>query len=142
MGARSATAALAALALLHPGVRAQVPESAAAGLKIVILAGDDAVNVVSQRTAVPPIVEVRDRNDHPVAGAVVVFRSDGHVTFANGARSVTLTTNANGRVTVASESPARTGNSQIEVRASFEGRSVSSIIRQTNVQTAAQAQAI
>ena len=42
-------------------------------LKIVVIAGEGAVNVIQQKTAVAPIVEVRDRNDQPVAGVVVTF---------------------------------------------------------------------
>ena len=42
-----------------------------ASLRIVVIAGEGSVNIVQQKTAVAPIVEVRDRNDLPVAGATV-----------------------------------------------------------------------
>ena len=43
------------------------------GLRIVVLEGEDSVNIIGQGTAVPTVVEVRDRNDLPVSGASVVF---------------------------------------------------------------------
>jgi hypothetical protein len=55
------------------------------GLKIVVVEGEDAVNIIQQRTAVSPIVEVRDDNDLPVAGALGVSpsnRSDSHDAFS------------------------------------------------------------
>ena len=58
-----------------------------AGLKIVVIAGEDAVNIIQQRTAVAPIVEVRDRNDLPVAGVAVVFAiRGGGASFAGGTK--------------------------------------------------------
>ena len=38
-----------------------------------VLEGEDSVNIIEQGTAVPTLVEVRDRNDLPVAGASVLF---------------------------------------------------------------------
>ena len=35
--------------------------------------GEDSVNIIAQGTAVPTLVEVRDRNDLPVSGASVLF---------------------------------------------------------------------
>ena len=46
-----------------------------AGFRIVVLEGEDSVNIIAQGTAVPTLVEVRDRNDLPVAGASVLFSS-------------------------------------------------------------------
>src|SRR5262245_52529650 len=52
------------------------------GLKILVLEGEGAVNIIQQETAVTPIVEVRDRNDQPVSGAVVRFAiSKGRASF-------------------------------------------------------------
>ena len=39
-------------------------------LRIVVIEGEDAVNVIQQKTAVAPVVEVRDQNGLPVPGAV------------------------------------------------------------------------
>lgn len=68
-----------------------------AGLTITVIEGEDAVNIVQQKTAVAPVVEVRDKNDQPVAGAIVRFAiRSGRATFG-GARNLTVTTNAAGR---------------------------------------------
>src|SRR6185436_14297577 len=49
----------------------------AAPFKIVVIAGEASVNVIQQKTAVAPLVEVRDRNNNPVSGAVVTFAVQG-----------------------------------------------------------------
>ena len=49
----------------------------ASSLKIVVLEGEGAVNIIQQKTAVRPLVEVRDRNNLPVAGASVTFTIGG-----------------------------------------------------------------
>ncbi len=76
-------------------VRASVDQSA--GLRIVVIEGEDAVNIIQQKTAVAPIVEVRDRNDQPVAGAIVRFAIHGGRATFGGAQTLTVTTNAVGR---------------------------------------------
>jgi len=73
MGSRSASplhtlvAALLVLAvgLTNVEVRARAQSSAQkpTALRIVVIEGEDAVNIIQQRTAVGPIVEVRDDND-------------------------------------------------------------------------------
>jgi len=115
--------------------------SQAAGLKIVVLAGEDAVNIIQQKTAVAPVVEVRDRNDEPVAGAVVVFAIRGGKATFNGARTQTVTTNGVGRAAVTGLTPIASGALQISVTAAFQGQTVAATIAQTNVLTPAQAAA-
>jgi hypothetical protein len=39
-----------------------------AALKIVVLEGENAVNIIQQKTATVPVIQVRDQNDLPVAG--------------------------------------------------------------------------
>src|SRR6185503_18264073 len=105
------------------------------------LQGEDAVNVIQQRTATTPIVEVRDRNDQPVAGAVVRFAvRSGRASFS-GARTLTVTTNAAGRAAVTSLTPTGSGALQISATAAFQGQTAVVTIAQTNVMTAAQAAA-
>ncbi len=110
-------------------------------LKIVVVEGEGAVNIVRQGTATAPVVEVRDRNDQPVAGAVVTFviRS-GRVTFS-GARTFTVTSNAVGRAAAAGLTPTGSGAVQIGASAAFQGQTAVATIVQTNVMTAAQAAA-
>jgi hypothetical protein len=108
-------------------------------LKIVVLAGEDAVNVIQQKTAVAPIVEVRDRNDLPVAGATVVFAVNGPgATFA-GAQTLTVVTNAAGQATAAGLTPTMTGALRISATATFQGQKATVTIAQSNVMTVAEA---
>jgi hypothetical protein len=132
------------LVTVKPGARASVRTqltAAAPPLKIVVLEGEGAVNIIQQRTAVAPIVEVRDRNDNPVSGAVVRFAiQKGRASF-NGARSLTVTTDALGRATAAGLTPSGSGALQIGTTAAFQGQTAAITIAQTNVLTAAQASA-
>jgi hypothetical protein len=113
------------------------------GLRIVTIAGEDSVNIIQQRTAVAPIVEVRDRNDNPVAGALVTFSIQGgqNATFGGGLQSLTIATNAAGRAAAVGLSPTASGAVQINVAAAFQGQTAAATITQTNVMTAAQAAA-
>lgn len=110
-------------------------------LHIVVIEGEDAVNIVQQKTAVAPVVEVRDRNDQPVAGAIVRFAiNQGRGTFA-GARTLSVTTNAAGRAVASGLTPTGGGALQIGASATFQGQTVVATITQTNVMTAAEAAA-
>src|SRR5690348_6692230 len=101
-------------------------------LRIVVIEGEDAVNVVQQKTAVAPVVEVRDRNDQPVAGVVVQFAiRSGRATF-NGARVLSVTTNAAGRAAATGLTPTGSGTLQIGASAAFQGQTAAITIAQTN----------
>ena len=112
-------------------------------LRIRVIAGEDAVNIIQQKTAVAPIVEVRDRNNLPVPGAVVTFAVEGGkaASFAGGASTLTVTTNAAGQAAAAGFSPLVSGAVQINVEAAFQGQVIAATIAQTNVLTAAEAAA-
>jgi hypothetical protein len=113
----------------------------ASPLRIVVVEGEDAVNVVQQKTAVAPVIEVRDRNDQPLAGVVVRFAiSKGRATF-NGARTLTVTTNVAGRAVATGLTPTGSGALQIGASAAFQGQTAVATIAQTNVMTLAQAAA-
>ncbi len=123
---------------------APIPGAAqSTALRIVVLAGEDVVNIIQQRTAVAPIVEVRDRNNNPVAGAVVTFSIQGgqNATFGGSLQSLTMATNAAGRAAAVGLSPTASGAVQINVAATFQGQAAAATITQTNVMTAAQAAA-
>lgn len=128
--------AFALAALLITGARAQSP-----ALRVVVLEGEDAVNIIQQKTAVRPLVEVRDRNDLPVAGAIVTFSIPGGASTFGGASTLTLATNAAGQVAVTGLTPSVAGAFQIQVSAAFQGQIATATIAQTNVLTAAQAAA-
>jgi hypothetical protein len=88
---------------------------------------------------VQPTVEIRDRNDLPVAGAVVLFAVRGRgATFANGVRQLSVTTNL-GRATVSELTPIGRGTLEIQVSANYQGQAATATIHQTNFASAAEA---
>ncbi len=113
-----------------------------AGLRIVVIEGEDGVNIIQQKTAVRPVVEVRDRNNLPVPGVLVTFSIEGGkaATFG-GASTLTVATNAAGQAAVSGLTPSVAGAFQIQVSAAVQGQVVTASIAQTNVLTAAQAAA-
>jgi hypothetical protein len=124
------------LAAVTAGVLSQ------AGLKIVVIAGEDAINVIQQRTAVAPVVEVRDRNNLPVSGLPVTFTIGGSgASFGGGVSTLTVTTNALGQATAAGLTPTASGAIRVTASAVLQGQTATATIAQTNVMTAAQAAA-
>ena len=113
-----------------------------AGLRIVVLSGNDNINIISQGTAVPALVEVRDRNDLPVSGASVLFLlgEGGTATLNAGLLQVSLTTNALGQAAV-TVNPLASGAVELSVSAAFGGETATAAIVQTNFATAAEAAA-
>jgi hypothetical protein len=122
---------------------AQAQSPPAAGLQIVVIDGENAVNIIQQRTAVAPIVEIRDRNGLPVAGAVVTFSVQGNLaTFPGAVSTFTAVTNTAGQAVAAAVQPMAAGSFSIQVNAVFQGQSAVVAIAQSNVVTAAQAAAV
>jgi hypothetical protein len=105
-------------------------------LKIIVIEGEGFVNNLKHRTARDPVVEVRDRNRRPVAGALVTFaapQSGPGATF-NGASSITVTTDSAGRATATGFQPNQIkGRFQINIEARSEGRVARASIQQRNV---------
>jgi hypothetical protein len=124
-----------------PAQDAQPP--AAGKLNIVIVEGEGAINNVRQRVAREPIVQVEDENRRPVAGAAVTFllpNQGAGASFANGAQSLTITTDAQGRAVARGLRPNNVnGRYDIRVNASHQGRTASATISQTNAVAAAAA---
>jgi hypothetical protein len=113
-------------------------------LKIAVLAGEDGVNIIKAKTAVKPVVEVRDKNNLPVAGAYVAFaapESGAHVTFAHGSSTYSTVTDSSGRATIHIMKAVGPGHFKISVNASFQGQTVTTAIAQTNYLTMAAASA-
>jgi len=128
---------IVALAILTTPLAAQN-----AGLRIVVIEGEDAVNIIQQNTAVRPLVEVRDRNNLPVPGVLVTFSIEGGKAASfGGVSSLTVATNAAGQAAVTGLTPSAAGAFQIQVQAAFQGQVATATIAQTNVLTAAQAAA-
>lgn len=106
-------------------------------LEIVIVEGEGAINNVKERVNREPIVQVEDENHKPVAGAAVVFflpdQGPGG-TFADGTRSLTVTTDAQGRAVARGIQFNRaSGQMQIRVTATASGQTATATITQTNV---------
>jgi len=123
--------------ILQPGMLAQ-DSVTKERLHIEILKGDRGVNILKTKTAIKPIVEVRDRNDHPVADVAVTFTApnDGpSVVFLNGSRSITLMSDPDGQVVVEGMEPVNPGRFQIAVSASLQSETVVTAISLTNVLT-------
>lgn len=130
--------AMGTFVLISIGVASAQP----APLRIVVLEGEGAVNIVQQKTAVRPLIEVRDRNNLPVAGASVTFSIGGggqSAVFAGGAQTLTVTTNAAGQAAASSFSAVSSGAVQIQVQAVYQGQIATAAISQTNFATAAAA---
>jgi hypothetical protein len=114
----------------------------APALRIIVLAGEAAVNIIQQKTAVSPLVEIRDRNNLPVAGATVTFSIGGGgsgAAFAGGAQTLTVTTNAVGQAAASGLNAISSGALQIQVQAAYQGQLATAAISQTNFATAAAA---
>jgi hypothetical protein len=110
------------------------------GLHILVIDSEDGINIIKKKTAVKPVVEVRDRNNLPVAGAVVIFSSPGDgptVVFANGSHFATVTTDAQGRATALGSKPVNVGKFQLDVSASYQSETATLAIAMTNVMTMA-----
>jgi len=126
--------------ILQPGMLAQdVATVTKERLHIEILKGDGGINILKTKTAVKPVVAVRDRNDRPVAGVAVTFTApnDGpSVVFLNGSRSITLMSGPTGEIVVEGMEPVNPGAFQIAVSASLQSETVVTAISLTNVLTA------
>jgi len=120
-----------------------VPASAQdkGGLNLVIVEGDGAINNIRQRTAREPIVQVEDENHKPIAGAAVVFLlpdQGASGVFANGSRTLTVMTDNQGRAVAHGFHPNGVqGKLQMRVSASYQGKTASATISQTNAVAAA-----
>jgi len=116
-------------------------QTAPASLNLVIVEGDGAINNIRQRTAREPIVQVEDENHKPVAGAVVVFllpNQGAGGAFANGSHSLTVITDEQGRAVARGLRPNTVqGQFQIHVNVSYNNRTASTNINQTNAAGAA-----
>lgn len=132
---------LLVLQLVIPPAPAQAP--APLKLNLVIVEGDGAINNIKQRTAREPIVQVEDENHRPIAGAAVMFslpNNGASGVFANGARSVTVLTDSQGRAVARGLKLNKvSGEMKIRVNASYQGQTASTEITQTNTVAAAAA---
>jgi PKD repeat protein len=120
------------------------PAQGADTLKVIVVDGDEAANIVAERLAAEPVIEVRDKDDRRVPGAVVRFvirktRDRLLASFGNGQAEVRTLTDYAGRASVNAVSPIEPGSFQIDVEASYRGQTGKAVIRQTNFPTTADA---
>lgn len=106
-------------------------------LQILVIGGEGSINNVKQRTAREPVVEIRDRNNRPVAGAVVLFeapRNGASGTFIGGSRTLRVSTDAQGRAAGQGFRPNHSaGNFNLQITASFQGATATASIHMSNV---------
>jgi hypothetical protein len=106
-------------------------------LRVAVVVGEGARNKINQKESVEPVVQVQDANGKPIEGASVVFslpaRGPGG-TFDNGGKTLTVTTDPQGRATARSIQVNRLkGSFNIQVVASYQGRSGNAVIAQKSV---------
>jgi PKD repeat protein len=134
------------LLVLLVGVSSLLVPQAPDGLRVIVIDGDEAANIVAERIAAQPVVEVRDREDRQVAGAVVRFyirrtvRNRLAALFSNGQSEATTLTDVAGRAQASSITPLEPGSYQIDVQVSHQGRNATATIRHTNYPTRADVQ--
>ena len=108
-------------------------------LQILVIGGEGSINNVKQRTAREPVVEIRDRNNRPVAGAAVLFeapRNGASGTFFGGSPSYRITSDAQGRAVGQEFKPnSNTGEFIVQVTATFAGATATASIHMRNVTT-------
>ena len=109
---------------------------------LIVLVGQDGVNIIKAKKVVAPVVEVRDKVRRPVAGLYVTFispNSGPHVTFAHGRSTYSTVTDADGRAMVHEMKAVGQGPFKINVTAAFHGETITASIAQTNYLTLAAA---
>ena len=105
-------------------------------LRIIVLEGEGAVNHIPTRAATAPVVEIRDQNDQPLEGALVVFQlpaSGPGGTFAGGERLHKSITDARGQAgTRGLLINDQAGRFAIKATATFQDLVNTAMISQTN----------
>jgi len=122
--------------LLSFGLRSARGQDDQAGLRILIIEGDGALNNIKDKTLKPVVVEVQN-NGAPAPGAVVTFTLPNQGpggTFLNGTPSMTVNADALGRATSSGIHPnGAAGPMPIRVAASLGGMTANATVNQTNV---------
>lgn len=117
-------------------------EAAPTGFRINVVKSEPQNNLRKGR-ATKAVVEVRDRNNKPVAGALVLFALPGNGpsgTFVGSARTLTVTTNSAGQATATYTPNQVAGMFSIEASAQVNGATVATTsISQANIAAAAAA---
>ena len=134
MNIRSSLALLCSVALLCAPSYAQQAGDQPEQYQLFVLRGESAQNNIKKGRATKAVVEVRDRNNKPVAGAAVLFLlpdSGPGGAFVGGAQSATVTTDSAGQAAVTYQPNSVSGNFNMKV--SVKGTNTSTTISQTNL---------
>lgn len=129
---------LSAFLALPPAAWGQDPPPQS--IRILVLAGQDAINNIEPKTATQPVVEVQDDTGSSVAGAEVIFTTPAagpSATFYGATRTTTLTTDKQGRAAVSGMMPnTDLGVFEMQVTATHRALQAETVITQTNAQGA------
>lgn len=113
-----------------------VPAPMIENLKVLVLEGQRSINSTTRHVGIQPVVEVRDQNDRPVEGAVVVFRlppSGPGGTFPGKELTLRSGTNARGQAAASGFVPNDAlGKFDIHVTATYQNQTGEATISQTN----------
>jgi hypothetical protein len=115
-------------------LRGQSPQTTPSALNIVVIEGEGIVHNVRERNRRDPVVRIEDQSGAPIKEAAVVFTlptegSSGE--FANGSKTLTLVTGADGLAKAQGMQVSRVnGKLPIHVTASYRGLSARTIINQ------------
>ncbi|HBY58444.1 MAG TPA: hypothetical protein DEH78_01395 [Solibacterales bacterium] len=137
---RPAAILLSLLFILPPACLPQAPPK---DLTILVLEGSNATNLIPLKQGVPPVVEVRDRNERPIEGAEVTFElppTGASGLFPNKELRKTVRTNTQGQAVAAGFAPNEVaGRFAIKVSARFGPFVAQATIQQSNVLDLAEA---
>ena len=114
-----------------------------AAIKVVVIEGEGAANIVANKIAIRPHVEVRDAGNVPIPDVKVTFvlpKVGARAAFRDGRETFSVLTSINGRARAAEMEPLGIGTFQITASAEHQGQSASAVITQTNYATVWDAQ--
>ena len=105
-------------------------------LNLIVVDGGSAINDLRQRTPRTASVRVEDESGKPVAGAAVAFtlpEQGATGTFSGGSKMLATMTDEKGMASARILNPTGSGNMEIRVNASYQGRMGSTFISQVNM---------
>ncbi len=119
-GHRSLSAFLIVLVTFQSLASGQTPRPQTQSFRVIALAGNGESNDMERRIMAPLVVQVLDQEARPVEGADVTFRfpsSGPGAVFANGERSQTFRTNADGQAAAIGWTANGIGHFQVQISA-------------------------
>jgi len=132
----AASAPAQAPAASAPPQAPEAPAPTIENLKVLVLEGQRSINNTTRHVGIQPVVEVRDENDRPIEGAVVVFRlppSGPGGVFPGKELTLRAGTNARGQAAASGFVPNDAlGKFDIHVTATYLNQTGEATISQTN----------